>query len=229
MKNKNHLTTAERVAKILLEIKAVTINPRNPFRFVSGILSPIYTDNRLLMGYPLKRKEITIYMANRIKEIGIDPEIIAGTSTAGIPPAAWLAELLNLPMIYVRGEKKSYGKGRQIEGVLNRGKYVLLIEDLISTGKSSISAVDAIREEGGKLDTCLAFFDYGFKDSKKSYRDKKVSLYTLTSLETLVDVACRMSLLDKKDASMVFSWREDPWGWEEKIKKTQKAERPVEY
>lgn len=226
---KNHFTTAERVAKMLLEIKAVTLSPRNPYRFVSGILSPIYTDNRLLMGYPLKRKEITIYMAHKIKEIGIEPEVIAGTSTAGIPPAAWLAELLNLPMIYVRSEKKEHGKGRQVEGLLPKKANVLLIEDLISTGKSSIAAVDAIRAEGGKLDTCLAFFDYGLKESKKTYKSRKVSLYTLTTLETLTDVACEMSVLDKKDASMVLEWRDDPWGWEKKMKRIKKAERSVEY
>lgn len=226
---KNHLTTAQRVAKMLLEIKAVTLSPRNPYRFVSGILSPIYTDNRLLMGYPLKRKEITIYMAHKIKEIGIEPEVIAGTSTAGIPPAAWLAELLKLPMIYVRGGKKEHGKGRQVEGLLPKKADVLLIEDLISTGKSSIAAVDAIRAEGGKLDTCLAFFDYGLKESKKTYKSRKVSLYTLTTLETLTDVACEMSVLDKKDASMVLEWRDDPWGWEKKMKRIKKAERSVEY
>lgn len=214
---------------MLLEIKAVTLSPQNPYRFVSGILSPIYTDNRLLMGYPLKRKEITIYMANLIKELGLEPDVIAGTSTAGIPPAAWLAELLNLPMIYVRGGKKEHGKGRQVEGLLPKKADVLLIEDLISTGKSSLAAVDAIRSEGGKLDTCLAFFDYGLKESKKTYKSKKVSLYTLTTLETLTDVAYTMSLLDKKDASMVLKWRDDPWGWEEKIKKIQKTERKVEY
>ncbi|MBI1919394.1 orotate phosphoribosyltransferase, partial [Candidatus Microgenomates bacterium] len=105
----NSLNLAERVAKLLLEIKAVTLSPNKPYKFVSGIISPIYTDNRLLMGFPLKRKEITIYMANLIHEKGLEPEIIAGTSTAGIPPAAWLAELLNLPMVYVRSEKKDHG------------------------------------------------------------------------------------------------------------------------
>lgn len=229
MRNKNSLTTAQRVAKILLEIKAVTLSPQNPYRFVSGILSPIYTDNRLLMGYPLKRKEITIYMASLIKELGFDPEVIAGTSTAGIPPAAWLAELLNLPMIYVRSEKKEHGKGKQVEGMLKKGANVVLVEDLISTGKSSLAAVDAIRAEGGKLDTCLAFFDYGLKESKKTYKSKKISLYTLTTLETLTDVACKMSLLDKKDASRVLEWRNDPWGWEKKFKQLQKSELKVEY
>lgn len=226
---KNSLTTAQRVAKMLLEIKAVTLSPQNPYRFVSGILSPIYTDNRLLMGYPLKRKEITIYMANLIKEKGLEPQIIAGTATAGIPPATWLAELLNLPMIYVRGEKKNYGKGNQVEGLLPKKASVLLIEDVISTGKSSLSAVDAVRKEGGKVNTCLAFFSYGLSDSEKAYKNKRVELYTLTSLSVLVDMAQKMGLIAPKEKSIILLWQKDPWGWEEKMKRLQKPERKVEY
>ena len=226
---KNHLTTAERVAKMLLEIKAVTLSPQNPYRFVSGILSPIYTDNRLLMGYPLKRKEIIIYMVNLLKEKGFEPEVIAGTATAGIPPAAWLAELLNLPMIYVRGEKKEHGKGRQVEGLLPKKADVLLIEDLISTGKSSLAAVDAIRTEGGKLDTCLAFFSYGLRDSEIAYKKKGVSLYTLTSLDVLVDMAHKMRLIAPREKSIILLWQKNPWGWEKKMKQIKKSERSVEY
>src|SRR3989344_6140455 len=143
MVNKNYLSCAQRVAKMLLEIKAVTISQKSPFRFVSGILSPIYTDNRLLMGHPFKRKEMTIYMAYLMKEQNINPDAIAGTATAGIPPAAWLAELLNLPMIYVRSKPKEHGKGKMIEGEMKKGSNVLLVEDLISLGKSSLTAVDA--------------------------------------------------------------------------------------
>lgn len=214
---------------MLLEIKAVTLSPKNPYRFVSGILSPIYTDNRLLMGYPLKRKEITIYMAHLIKDLVLEPDVIAGTSTAGIPPAAWLAELLNLPMIYVRGEKKEHGKGRQVEGLLKKGANVVLIEDLISTGKSSLSTIEAIRQEGGKINTCLAFFSYGLSDSEKAYKNKKVELYTLTSLDTLTDLAVGMRLISPKEKSVVMLWQKDPWGWEEKMKKMKKPERKVEY
>lgn len=227
--SKNSLNTAQRVAKMLLEIKAVTLSPKNPYRFVSGILSPIYTDNRLLMGYPLKRKEITIYLAHLIKEKGLEPEVIAGTSTAGIPPAAWLAELLNLPMIYVRSEKKEHGKGRQVEGLLKKGANVVLVEDLISTGKSSLSTIKAIRQEGGKVNTCIAFFSYGLSDSEKAYKNKKVELYTLTSLDTLTDLAVRMRLISPKEKSVVMLWQKDPWGWEEKMKKMKKPERKVEY
>lgn len=215
------MNIAQQVAKMLLEIKAVTLSPKVPYKFVSGMYSPVYTDNRLLMGYPLKRKEITTYMADLMKEKGLLPEVIAGTSTAGIPPAAWLAELLNLPMIYVRGNLKDHGKGKQVEGVMKKGAKVLLIEDLITTGKSSLAAVDAIRAEGGKVDTCLAFLDYGFKEAKDAYQQKKVTLYTLTTFEELLDMAVNMDLLKENEKELVLLWQKDPWGWSEKFKPQQ--------
>lgn len=220
--------TAKKVAKMLLEIKAVTLSPKNPYKFVSGIISPIYTDNRLLMGYPLKRKEITVYTAHLMKDRKLDPEIIAGTSTAGIPPAAWLAELLNLPMIYVRGDKKDHGKGRQVEGVMKKGSKVLLIEDLITTGKSSLTAVEAIREEGGKVDTCLAFFDYGFKETKEAYKQKRVRLYTLTTFDTLINMAQKLGIITQGEKEMILAWQDNPWGWATKNKLEGKA-RSVDY
>lgn len=215
------MNTAQQVAKMLLEIKAVTLSPQKPYKFVSGMYSPVYTDNRLLMGYPLKRKEITNFMADLMKEKGLKPEVIAGTSTAGIPPAAWLAELLALPMIYVRGNSKDHGKGKQVEGVLKKGSEVLLIEDLITTGKSSLSAVDAIRAEGGQVDTCLAFLDYGFKEAQDAYQQKKVILYTLTTFGELIEEAVKMGLLQESEKEMVLSWQKDPWAWSEKFKPQQ--------
>lgn len=228
MKN-NNLTVAQRVAKILLTIEAVTLSPRSPYRFTSGILSPVYTDNRLLMNYPFKRKEITIYMANLIKEKGLEPDIIAGTSTAGIPPAAWLAEILNLPMIYVRGEKKHHGKGRQIEGILPKKANVLLIEDLISTGKSSLTAVDAIREEEGKVNTCLAILDYGLLISKNAYRKTGIRLHTLTTIETVLEMAIKMNLIKESEQAIVLDWQKDPQKWEDKIKAATQKETQTEY
>lgn len=225
MKN---LTASERIAKMLLEIKAVTLSPKKPYRFVSGIISPIYTDNRLLMGYPLKQKEITIYMAYFMKDNDLNPDIIAGTATAGIPPAAWLSELLNLPMVYVRGEKKGHGKDRQVEGVMKKGDKVLLVEDLISTGKSSLTAIDVIRNEGGKVNTCLAFLDYGFADSRKNYQAKKVTLHALCNLDVLVSVATEMKLISEKEKEMILDWRKDPWGWP-KNSKPQKKHQNVDY
>lgn len=219
----NSLNLAQRVAKILLEIKAVTLSPNKPYRFVSGIISPIYTDNRLLMSFPLRRKEVIIYMANLIKEQGLEPEIIAGTSTAGIPPAAWLAELLNLPMIYVRVGKKDHGKGRHVEGEMPKKAKVLLIEDLISTGKSSLGAVDAIRSEGGRINTCLAILTYQLKDAKVAYQKKRISLFTLTTLEAITDMAIKMHLITDKEKRLIEAWNKNPWEF------TGKQGQTVEY
>ncbi len=222
--NKPNHTPAELVAKMLLEIGAVTLSPKVPYKFTSGMLSPIYTDNRLLMGYPFKRKEVTIYMAGLLKENGLDPQIIAGTSTAGIPPAAWLAEILNLPMIYVRSEKKHHGKGKQIEGIMNPGTNVLLVEDLISTGKSSLGAIDAIREEGGSIDTCVAFFDYELPGVKNKYAERKINLYTLTTTNILLDCAIKMKLINEEEKNLVLEWQKNPQAWEEKVKASEPQE-----
>lgn len=213
----NNISVEKAVAKILVKIKAVTISSGKPFRFVSGIISPIYADNRLLMGYPLLRREITIYMASLLKEKGITPDIVAGTATAGIPPAAWLSELLVLPMIYVRSEKKQHGKGRQVEGVIKKGDNILLVEDLISTGKSSIAAIDAIREEGGKIDFCIAFVDYGLKEARQAYKKRKVKLLTLTNFETLVETAKEEKLIAPAQTQTVLAWNKDPWSWGKNI------------
>lgn len=216
----NSLNLAERVAKLLLEIKAVTLSPNKPYKFVSGIISPIYTDNRLLMGFPLKRKEITIYMANLIHEKGLEPEIIAGTSTAGIPPAAWLAELLNLPMVYVRSEKKDHGKGKQVEGLLPKRVKVLLIEDLISTGKSSLGAIRAIQAAGGKVDTCLAILNYQLKEAKNAYQKMRIDLFTLTNLEAVILMAQKLGLINDKEKKLVEDWNNDPRNWGNRIGQT---------
>lgn len=218
---------AEQTANILLDIKAVTLSPQKPYQFVSGILSPMYTDNRLLMGYPKQRKEITKFLAKTIKEHNIKAEIVAGTATAGIAPAAWLAELLELPMIYVRSKKKDYGRGNQIEGVMNQGSKVLLIEDVISTGKSSLTAAEAIRNEGGTIETCVAFFNYGFPETLPKYDEMKLTLYILTTVEILVEQAIKKSMITGKERDMVLDWKKDPWAWTEKMK--AKQSQSVEY
>lgn len=223
----NH--SSENVAKILLDIKAVTLSPEKPFVFVSGIHSPIYTDNRLLMGYPKERAEITGYIADVIKEHGIKAEIIAGTATAGIAPAAWIAERLSLPMIFVRKKLKEYGTGKLVEGIIQKGKNIVLIEDVISTGKSSLSAVDAIRNEGGTVDICLSFFEYGFNDTREKFKEKNIMLYTLTTLDALVDVALKKGMLKEKDKALVLSWRKDPWKWTKEAKMHFPQAKKTEY
>ena len=221
--------SSQNAAEILLDIKAVTLSPEKPFVYVSGIHSPIYTDNRLLMGYPKKRAEITGYIADVIKERGIQAETIAGTATAGIAPAAWIADRLLLPMIFVRKKLKGYGTGKLVEGIIQKGKNIVLIEDVISTGKSSLNAVDAIRNEGGTVDICIAFFEYGFNDTRDKFKEKNVTLYTLTTLDALVDVALKKGMLKEKDKALVLSWRKDPWKWTEEAKKRFPRAEKTEY
>lgn len=218
-----------RTAEILLDIKAVTLSPNKPYIFVSGIHSPIYTDNRLLMGYPRQRREITECMAEAMAENALNPEIIAGTATAGIAPAAWIADRLELPMIFVRKQAKDHGTGKLVEGIIEKEKNIVLIEDVISTGKSSLSAVDAIRNEGGTILNTVAFFEYGFGDTKKRFEEKKISLYTLTTLDTLVAVSLERGIIKKEDEEMIFAWRSNPWTWTEKMKSLQRETKTVEY
>jgi len=141
---------AKNVAEILLEINAVTLNPKKPFRYASGILSPIYCDNRLIMSYPEKRRSIIEYLKILVEEKNLNFDVVAGTAIAGIPHAAWLAELLNKPMIYIRNKSKEHGKENLVEGKLDEDQNVLVVEDLVSTGGSSFGAVQGIRDNKGK-------------------------------------------------------------------------------
>ena len=142
---------SEVVAKLLLKLKAVTLNPNKPFRYASGIISPVYTDCRVLIGYPNERNQIRDLYIEAIENSGIEFDVIAGTATAGIPHAAWIADKLNLPMIYVRGKAKDHGKENLVEGIIKKGQKAIVIEDLVSTGESSINSVNAIRAVGAEV------------------------------------------------------------------------------
>ena len=219
-------TIAREIAQILLHIKAVTLSPQQPFKFVSGIVSPMYTDNRLLMSYPKERKIVAAHVSNLIRNQVTDVKIIAGTATAGIAPAAWVADILELPMIFIRKESKGYGKNKLIEGIIKPNDNIVLIEDVISTGKSSLHAIDAIRAEGGTVNTCVAFFEYGFKDTRKAYEDRGIALYTLTNVDALVEEAVAMKIISQDDKAAVLAWRNDPWHWPGK--KSDKGQ-PTDY
>lgn len=210
-----------KIAEILLKIKAVTLNLKNPYRYVSGILSPIYTDNRLLMSYPKEWKEVINSMVDIIvDQIGVqNVDVIAGTATAGISHAAYLAEELKLPMIYVKSKIEEHGKFTRIEGKLERGKKVLIVEDLISTGKSSLSSAQAIRESGGIVENCLAIFTYGMKEAEKGFKEAGINLITLTDFNTLMDIAVEKNYIKPEEKEIILEWAEDPAGWEEKFKK----------
>jgi len=214
----------EKIAEILLKIKAVTLNLKQPYRYVSGILSPIYTDNRLLMSYPKEWKEVIDSMIYTIiNKIGIQKvDVIAGTATAGISHAAYIAERLGLPMIYVKSKVDEYGKFTRIEGHLNHDDEVLIIEDLISTGGSSLSSAQAIRENRAIVKNCLAIFTYEMEKAKRGFEEAKITLTTLTDFSTLVDVAVRKKYIKPEKKEIVLKWNKDPAGWEEKFKKMRK-------
>jgi orotate phosphoribosyltransferase len=200
----------ETIAKSLLDIQAVALRPNDPFTWTSGLKSPIYCDNRLTMGYPDIRDMIAEGFATIINERYPDAEIIAGTSTAGIPHAAWVSQKLNLPMAYIRDKAKGHGKQNQIEGRIAAGQKVVVIEDLISTGGSSLKAAQAVREAGGEVLAVLAIFTYQFHSATKSFADEGFQLETLSNYSALIDEAVRQGLIAEADVATLQAWREDP-------------------
>lgn len=195
------------LTKDLLDMKAVQINPKNYFTWTSGIKSPIYCDNRLTMSYPSVRQKITDAFIEMINEQNIKPDIIAGCATAGIPHAAWLAGRLELPMIYVRSKPKGHGKGNQIEGELKKGQHVLVIEDLISTGCSSIHAAQAIQKEGAKVLQVFAIFTYGLKKAEENFAAANLSFETITDFDELIETLFTDGKLNDVEKSQLLEWR----------------------
>ena len=177
------------IAESLLEIKAVSLSPNNPFTWTSGIHSPIYCDNRLTLSYPEIRRKIAAGLAEIITNQFPGCDLIAGTATAGIPHAAWVSELLNLPMCYVRSKAKGHGKGNQIEGKAEKGQKVVVVEDLISTGGSVITAVEALREAGCEVLGVVSIFTYELQKGREKMQKADVTVFSLTDYSTLVEVA----------------------------------------
>lgn len=210
------MNTSQKVAKILLEIRAVTLSPKKPYRFTSGILSPVYTDNRILMSFPKQRKLVRDFYIKTIKENG-SFDLIAGTATAGIPHAAWVADKLNLPMVYVRSSAKEHGKGNQIEGLIKKGQKVAVVEDLISTGGSSIETTQALRDAGAKANFIFAIFTYDMKKSRENFKTNKLKLKALTTFKDVVEVAQKMGYINKEDVQVILDWAQDPPAWGKKM------------
>ena len=210
-------STAESVAEILLKIKAVSLRPNQPFRYSSGILSPVYTDCRLLISNSKERKKIINLYIKAIKKANKPFDVVAGTSTAGIPHAAWIADALNLPMIYVRGSAKDHGKGNQIEGSIKKGQTAIIIEDLISTGKSSIETANAIRKAGAKANTVFSIITYGMKSAEDNFKENKVKLVSLASFEDIVNKASKMKYIKPNDQAAVLDWAQNPTAWGKKM------------
>lgn len=203
--------TAFDLASGLLDAGAVRLSPKSPFTWASGLKSPIYCDNRQLLGFPELRAQIKALLADRAAESR--PTLIAGTSTAGIPWAALVADLLGLPMAYVRPEPKKHGMGRQVEGPHVDGHRVVLLEDLISTGGSSIKCVEALRHEDAEVMEVLALFSYGLPQADEAFRDAGVKLRVLAIFDDLSRRAQEKGLLDAQDQASLAEWRVDTVAW----------------
>jgi orotate phosphoribosyltransferase len=203
--------TALDLAAGLLDAGAVRLSPRNPFTWASGLKSPIYCDNRQLLGFPELRKQIRVALAAQAALS--NPTLIAGTSTAGIPWATLVADELGLPMAYVRPEPKKHGMGRQVEGPHTDGHRVVLIEDLISTGGSSIKCVDALRHEDAQVIQVLALFSYGLPQADAAFKEAGVDLQVLATFPELAERAEAKGILDARDAESLREWRADTAAW----------------
>lgn len=198
---------AKHIAQALLDIEAVSLSPNDMFTWSSGIQSPIYCDNRVTLGYPNVREAIRDGLIELIQNHFEKVDIISGTATAGIPHAAFISDKMNLPMSYVRSKSKSHGKQNQIEGALSKGKKVVVIEDLISTGGSSITAVEALREAGADVLGVVAIFTYGLRKADEQFKQAQVPFYTLSHFDELVDVAVESGKISKEDVEGLIQWR----------------------
>lgn len=198
----------KQIVNSLYNIKAIQIKPDRSFTWTSGIKSPIYCDNRMTMSYPEIRSKIADGFAEQLDALSVDIDVIAGCATAGIPHAAWLADLVHLPMAYVRSKPKEHGKGNQIEGKIEAGQKVVVVEDLISTGGSALESVAAIQAAGAEVVAVFAIFTYGLKEAAVAFHQAKIPLHTLTSFDVLVDELKQANSVTEEEATSLLSWRD---------------------
>ena len=204
---------AEQTINYLTQINAIKLNTKNPFTWTSGIKSPIYCDNRLILSYPNVRKFIADEMTDIVKNLYGEKISIAGVATGAIAIGAMIAERLNLPYAYVRPEPKGHGLKNQIEGNINEGSSIVVIEDLISTGKSSLNAINALKSEGYNVMGMLSIFSYNFQFANKKFEDENISINSLSDYNSLVNLIQSEGTLDSNEISRLKKWREDPKTW----------------
>lgn len=197
----------------LLQINAIKLKPKNPFTWASGWKSPIYCDNRLALSYPTVRDYLTNAIAQQVTELYGDNVTIAGVATGAIGIGALVAQKLNLPFVYVRPEPKKHGRQNQIEGVVQEGQSVVVIEDLISTGMSSLNAVKAIKADGIKVLGMIALFSYGFEVAEHNFKEAEVELYTLSDYNHLIEHATVTETIKKEQQETLVNWRKSPSTW----------------
>ena len=207
------LTTQQRVAEALLQVKAVKLQPENPFAWASGWKSPIYCDNRVTLSYPEVRTLIKKELAEAIRSSFEVPDVIAGVATGAIAQGALVADLLGLPFVYIRPVAKDHGMGNQIEGKLPEGSRVLVVEDLISTGGSSLKAVEAIRRAGSTVLGMVAVYTHGFPQAEEAFASADVRLHTLSNYDAVISQALATGYISADDEALLKEWRRDPAAW----------------
>ena len=213
MDNQQQNNYKSQTAELLLKLKAIKLNPDDPFTWTSGWKSPIYCDNRILLSDPKSRNIIANYFSEIIKNKYDDVEVIAGVATGAIGIGILVAQKLNLPFIYVRPEAKKHGRKNQIEGKISENQKIVVIEDLISTGKSSLNAVKALRESNLEVMGMVAIFTYGFNKSIENFEKDKVNLSTLSDYNELVKKAIDIKYISENDSDTLKKWNEDPENW----------------
>ena len=206
-------SSATEIARLLLDAGAVSLRPEQPFRLASGMLSPIYCDNRLLLGHVATRETISDALAAVIEHEIVGTEVIAGIATGGIAWAAWVAERLKFPMAYIRSSAKSHGRGQQVEGGVQTGQRVVLIEDLVSTGGSVLQGIAAMRDHGAIVAQCCVIFTYGMVAARDNFAAAGVQLISLTNLEALLAAAVADELITPEQQTLIADWAIEPATW----------------
>jgi orotate phosphoribosyltransferase len=209
--------TAEKTAELLLQINAIKLNPENPFTWASGWKSPIYCDNRLILSFPIIRNYVRDEFAKNIEKQFGKPDVIAGVATGAIGIGILVAESLGLPFVYVRPEAKKHGRQNQVEGFLQKGQNVVVVEDLISTGNSSLMAVEALRNEGANIKGMAAIFTYGFGVAEQNFKSANIDLYTLSNYENLLELAVQKQYITEEQQSTLQEWNAIPSTWGQEV------------
>jgi orotate phosphoribosyltransferase len=207
--------TAKKTAELLLKVKAIKLNPNEPFNWASGWKSPIYCDNRVTLSYPPVRVFLKQEIAKIVEKEYGKPDVIAGVATGAIAIGILVAQELGVPFVYVRPEPKKHGRKNQIEGHLESGQNVVVIEDLISTGNSSLNAVDALKEGGAVVKGMVAIFSYGFDIATENFKNKNINLATLSNYENLLEQALESNYISEKELTTLHEWRKDPSTWKQ--------------
>lgn len=205
--------TAKKTAEVLLQVNAIKLSPKEPFTWASGWKSPIYCDNRIILSFPPIRNYIREVMAKHIEKQYGKPDVIAGVATGAIGIGMLVAEYLGLPFIYVRPDAKGHGRKNQIEGYIESGQNVVVVEDLISTGKSSLNAVKALKEANIKVKGMVAIFTYGFDVADENFKKESINLHTLSNYENLLEQALETNYISEKELKTLSEWNSNPSEW----------------